>query len=597
MGCRSSKEMGAKSTRDVKQEGFERESLVEETSSLPSIHDEDIEIDPNNDEYVIVNTLTMEPKLSEITSTTQGIEYRLSSSDCGAIKRCLRRRVPATEREFIWKSTNGLCYLCKTYLPPYSSWHIEHILAFSKDPAAHDVLGNMLPACSTCNLRKNNRSLEECIKIDKTFDLATWSATITHLSNEAKIAIVRALDIKHESSKPIDESSLEEIIKKLESTTLDECNKCDKLFTPMSSKHHITRSQVSYNPLGPSISNGSFGKVYKGQLTLLNDSSKRIDVAIKLPMFIREDVIITVIRELDILSQIHHENIVKYYGWFEESSVEATSHSEQFNGSIAIVMELCVDSLDSQRVAGHINPNKILLEVIGALTYLHSQKCVHRDVKPHNILLKKRDEQPWSEAQAKLCDFGSAKFVLGEQTKHTYTAGSTEYRSPEVRKGLCVPESDVFSLGKTISYIRQFNRSLEKDQDMNAVWEELAIQATKQNIQQRIKLEDMEVAIRQIDKKDTLKQLKAKKIPSPAKLPSQPVTVIKSTEGEVSTVKVFLAESARSSVNRKGTTRMKYHGSAECGHLKKSKGIHQCVSLDEARQFEHTPCSSCAQTP
>lgn len=48
--------------------------------------------------------------------------------------RYLRRRVARAEREFVWRSTGGICYLCKTELPVSSSWHIEHVVAFSDDP-------------------------------------------------------------------------------------------------------------------------------------------------------------------------------------------------------------------------------------------------------------------------------------------------------------------------------------------------------------------------------------------------------------------------------------------------------------------------------
>ena len=111
--------------------------------------------------------------------------------------RYLRKRVPASTRKFIWESTNDQCYLCRALLPRMSPWHIEHVVAYSADPSRTNVVGNMLPACASCNLRKNNKSLADCIRLDLTYDLATSSLHISHLDEDARGAILTALEIKH----------------------------------------------------------------------------------------------------------------------------------------------------------------------------------------------------------------------------------------------------------------------------------------------------------------------------------------------------------------------------------------------------------------
>jgi hypothetical protein len=55
-----------------------------------------------------------------------------------------RKRTPNVIREYIWGTTNGRCYLCKTFLPKKSGWHIEHVLAFSRNPEKHDVIGTLI---------------------------------------------------------------------------------------------------------------------------------------------------------------------------------------------------------------------------------------------------------------------------------------------------------------------------------------------------------------------------------------------------------------------------------------------------------------------
>jgi hypothetical protein len=117
--------------------------------------------------------------------------------------RFMRRRVAPDEREFIWNSTNGQCYLCKQSVPKLSSWHVEHVVAFSENPLLNDVLGNMLPSCASCNLRKHSKDLLECITTDLTYDLSTASKDVAHLNTAARTKIVMALKVKHNRQQAI----------------------------------------------------------------------------------------------------------------------------------------------------------------------------------------------------------------------------------------------------------------------------------------------------------------------------------------------------------------------------------------------------------
>ncbi|HAG09837.1 MAG TPA: Stk1 family PASTA domain-containing Ser/Thr kinase [Desulfotomaculum sp.] len=84
----------------------------------------------------------------------------------------------------------------------------------------------------------------------------------------------------------------------------------------------------------------------------------------------------------------------------------------------------------------------IVCQVCEALTHAHENNIVHRDVKPHNILITR-------EGWAKLSDFGIARDVTG--TTLTYTSsfiGSVHYLSPEQARGqLADQRSDLYSLG------------------------------------------------------------------------------------------------------------------------------------------------------
>lgn len=102
--------------------------------------------------------------------------------------------------------------------------------------------------------------------------------------------------------------------------------------------------------------------------------------------------------------------------------------------------------------------------LIGGLAFLHSQNCVHGDIKPANILLQ------WSgdSVTPLFCDFSSSRVIVtstdpGEADEvEEVTAVTPDYASPELLVGLhgrtpgmravITPASDVFSLGVTLLF-------------------------------------------------------------------------------------------------------------------------------------------------
>jgi len=89
-------------------------------------------------------------------------------------------------------------------------------------------------------------------------------------------------------------------------------------------------------------------------------------------------------------------------------------------------------------------------QVLEALRYSHRNSVLHRDLKPHNLLLT-------AEGNIKVCDFGLFKRVRkADPTRQAANAvhGTPHYMSPEQSRGDHLDErSDIFSLGTTFFHI------------------------------------------------------------------------------------------------------------------------------------------------
>ncbi|MGB7440131.1 MAG: protein kinase, partial [Coleofasciculaceae cyanobacterium] len=91
---------------------------------------------------------------------------------------------------------------------------------------------------------------------------------------------------------------------------------------------------------------------------------------------------------------------------------------------------------------------QLLRNLLPVLQFIHENKVIHRDIKPHNIMRRRQDQQPV------LIDFGVAKFLTGTALLQTGTVvGTAEYLAPEQTKGKAFPASDLYSLGVTCIHL------------------------------------------------------------------------------------------------------------------------------------------------
>lgn len=90
---------------------------------------------------------------------------------------------------------------------------------------------------------------------------------------------------------------------------------------------------------------------------------------------------------------------------------------------------------------GYLPIEQVIIQIISAVAYLHSQQITHRDLKPQNVLYSSSDG-------IKLADFGAAVSFLSFRDQPNFTVTTLEYRAPEViREQIHDQRIDCWGLG------------------------------------------------------------------------------------------------------------------------------------------------------
>ncbi|KAG8414684.1 hypothetical protein J3459_014142 [Metarhizium acridum] len=179
--------------------------------------------------------------------------------------------------------------------------------------------------------------------------------------------------------------------------------------------------------LGRLIGKGSFGKVYLATHKLTNGSKVVLKSAHK------DDA--NLAREIHHHRQFVHPHIARLY------EVIVTENL------VWLVLEYCSGDELYNHLLQHgplpvAKVQKIFCQLVGAVSYVHLQSCVHRDLKLENILLDKNEN-------VKLVDFGFTREYEGRTNYLQTFCGTICYAAPEMLKGekYAGEKVDVWSLG------------------------------------------------------------------------------------------------------------------------------------------------------
>jgi serine/threonine protein kinase len=206
-------------------------------------------------------------------------------------------------------------------------------------------------------------------------------------------------------------------------------------------------SRLSDFAIVRSLGEGHFGsvKLVKSNITNKLYAMKEI----KASRYQSEKQRQAVEKEIKLLENLHHPNVITYFKSFKE------------NGNFYIIIQyinggsledLLIDNIKQNRRIAEKRIWDLLVQSLSGLLYLHEKKkIIQRDIKPDNLLLD-------SEGRLKISDFGVSAIQsdnVDEALKCHYTvAGPIQFMAPEVALGDIYDfKSDIYMLGLTFFFL------------------------------------------------------------------------------------------------------------------------------------------------
>ncbi|CAI2365235.1 unnamed protein product [Moneuplotes crassus] len=185
------------------------------------------------------------------------------------------------------------------------------------------------------------------------------------------------------------------------------------------------------------IGTGQFGSV---RLASPYSNLKEKYAIKSIPRDSNEEYIKQLEKELRILKDVDHPNIIKFLETYQDQKyyhfvIEYCSGGELFN-RLAELGSL------SETVAA-----SIIKKLVSAIAHLHDKDICHRDLKPENILFTSKDP----DAEIKLIDFGLSTYARKDRIMKS-KVGTPFYVAPEVLEGEYQKSCDMWSIG-VITYV------------------------------------------------------------------------------------------------------------------------------------------------
>ncbi|KAI9208046.1 kinase-like domain-containing protein [Polychytrium aggregatum] len=166
------------------------------------------------------------------------------------------------------------------------------------------------------------------------------------------------------------------------------------------------------------LGEGTYGIVYKAQNKLTGDivALKRIRLDNE-----EEGVPCTAIREISLLKELRHPNIVRLYDVIHTEK-KLTLVFEFMDSDLKKFLDMSNGDIDVPTI------KNLMYQLMRGIDYCHQNRVLHRDLKPQNLLIHKRSE-------LKLADFGLARAFGIPVRSYSHEVVTLWYRSPDVLMG------------------------------------------------------------------------------------------------------------------------------------------------------------------
>jgi len=166
------------------------------------------------------------------------------------------------------------------------------------------------------------------------------------------------------------------------------------------------------------IGEGTYGVVYKAKDRVTGEI-----IALKKIRLEAEDEGIpsTAIREISLLKELQHPNIVRLYD-VVHTERKLTLVFEFLDQDLKKYLDVCDSGLDLPIL------KSFLYQLLTGVAYCHHHRVLHRDLKPPNLLINR-------EGQLKLADFGLARAFGIPVRSYTHEVVTLWYRAPDVLMG------------------------------------------------------------------------------------------------------------------------------------------------------------------